>query len=467
MLMTCTCWYVFVILALVGSVRADDYYPLGRSMFLPRQDIVNPTFDGKDIFEAFDPACFRITPEDKQTTEKRSSFRDTNTFYKKIATDSGISAHLQGPYTMGTTLNIKTQYLSSETNDISGTSIDIWIHVSSTSLEPKCYRGPQSKLDRELIKHLNSLPVDIRNPELASSWIQYENFLKTYGTHLVSEIHYGARMTQWTFAKKEHKYSSFQLNVRSCADFEGPTQVGKLDLEACAGFTGEEAKESLRLEMSRNLDLLGGTDETRNALRRNRSQELITKFLNEGRNEKSPIDYTYTAIWEILMMKFRGDPRRHAIAMNMQQYYEGFKDFGCSLIEGKMGELKNKPLRQFRHGRFSTKGVPSYECHLEKEGCHNDEDCHIGGAGSVTYCYGHSCVEYLPASMGSKAKDVTIRDRKHGSYDEGVNRSCYYALCSQTLAKCDESKFTDMVIWHGISNFATMLASYNLAPPKF
>ena len=241
---------------------------------------------------------------------------------------------------------------------------------------------------------------------MASSWIKYDDFLKTYGTHLVTKVHYGARITQWTFAKFTDGYSEHQLNVRSCADFAGPTEVGKLDLKACFGITTETAKQSLHYEMSYNLDILGGTDATRNALRSNRTKDTINKFLNEGREANTPIDYRYEPIWDILMTKFHRDPKRHAIALNLQQYYEGYKDFGCTLIQVPQGEIRNVQLRSFRRGRFSTKLMPTYECHLYKEGCYSNQDCHIGGSGFVTYCYGHGCVEYVPASYGNKATGV-------------------------------------------------------------
>ena len=100
---------VFVFLVMLGSVGAQ--YPLGKSLILRKQDIVNPNFDGKDIFQKLPPNCFVPTPEDQQTTETRTSYRNTETFYKKIATESGLSVNLQGEYTMGATLNIKTQAL--------------------------------------------------------------------------------------------------------------------------------------------------------------------------------------------------------------------------------------------------------------------------------------------------------------------------------------------------------------------
>ena len=423
---------------LLRYVDAVKHYPLGRSLFLPDQDILNPNFGGKEIFKKFTPDCYIIRPEHRRTEETRSRFENTEAFYKRLATDSGISVGLQGPYTMGATLNSKSRSLSSGRVDVIGTSIIISTHVSSTQLHAKCYKRPDSQLSDDLIKLLDHLPSEISQPEYEHSWVDYDNFLKTYGSHFAYKIHYGARITQWTFAKKEYNYDDFHLTVRSCANFAGLSPVGKLKVNACAGVTDKEAEESVRLQMTSYLDILGGTDETRNQLRMERNQKLITKFLNEGREVKTLVKYSYMAIWDVLMQKFSNHPTRRAIAFNMKQYYEGLGDFGCSLIQADQGDIKGKPLCIFRLIKIDPKGIPLCECRLERQGCHTDADCHIGGAG-VTYCHGPSCVEYVSPPFGSKAKLVRIRIKKSGSYNKGVNRSCYYVL----HGKCNQTKFSD------------------------
>ena len=458
MIITPSC--MLVLLAFLGSAGAIKHYPVGKSLYLPKQDLMNPNFDGKNIFQHFDENCYISVDTDRRTVEKRSYFHDTEDFYKKISTDSGVDAKLQGSYTMGATLNTKTQSLSSGSVDVSGTTINIWTYVASTSLNPKCYKGSGIQLNGDLIEQLDSLPSKIDKPELESSWIQYDNFLKIYGTHLVSKVNYGAKITQWTFAKKKNRYTNFQLKVKSCADFGGITSAGKFSVDACAGVTTQDISDSKHYDMSFSLDILGGTDKTRNLLRQKRSQELITKLLTEGRAARTPVAYSYIAIWEILMLKFYNNPKRRAVAINMQQYYEGFKDFGCSLIQEVDGRLKNTPLRSFRLSRFSKPDFPSYECRLERQGCHSDSDCHIGGAGSVTYCYGSSCVEYVSPSFGSKATGAKIRRDQSGSYYEGVNNSCYYHI--GVWGACNQDYFGGKVIWQGIDRNSDMIAQYNL-----
>ena len=88
--------FVCAFLTFLGSVGAVD--PLKRSLFLPRQDMVSSAFDGKAVFKQLDPTCYN----------QDTSFGDKEVFYRKSATDSGLSVDHIGPYTMGATFNMKT-----------------------------------------------------------------------------------------------------------------------------------------------------------------------------------------------------------------------------------------------------------------------------------------------------------------------------------------------------------------------
>ena len=95
--------------------------------------------------------------------------------------------------------------------------------------------------------------------------------------------------------------------------------------------------------------------------------------------------------------------------------------------------------------------MPIFQCVLINKGCHSDYDCHIGGGGFVTYCYGSSCYDYKSPSFGKKAKNVIIRQSQQGSYDEGINDSCYYK--ADITARCNYGFFDKVVIWNGIDIF--------------
>ena len=155
-----------------------------------------------------------------------------------------------------------------------------------------------------------------------------------------------------------------------------------MKLKTCLGVTRDEYEKYKDFSKSNKLEIKGGNDETRNKFLTNKTRQLLEQILNEGRKLSSPVRYKYKPIWDVLLMKFYNDTARHAIAMNLMQYYYGSKDFGCSLQTSG-----NAKLRSFEYHEQDPK-MPIFKCMLINKGCHRNSDCHIGGAGTVTYCYG-------------------------------------------------------------------------------
>ena len=207
------------------------------------------------------------------------------------------------------------------------------------------------------------------------------------------------------------------------------------------------------------LELRGASDVTRNLLlnSRNRTNELITKFLNEGRDLETAFNYNYEEIWDILQMKLKPTDRKFVRARNLEQYYKGYRDFGCTLIE-----VRGLKLRRFQFK--SIKENQNYVCVLEREGCHSDADCNKG-LGFQTFCYGPTCVEHLPPHHGSKAENAGIRTAQRGKRSEGINQSCYYSIITGQ-AKCNLVWSEDKIIWDGSPTFPIISGAENFAPHK-
>ena len=444
----------------ITKIKAQSEWksPLGKGFFLPKEEIGAPRLGGRSIFKDISDSCFRKTDE-SSTTNDRTLFQDTETFYRSLATDSSLSVELEGKYTMGATLNAKTKSMSRGEVDVTGTSIDIWNHVSTAIIEKDCIAGSQIQLSDDFMLNLNALP-NITKPERETSWVLYHDFLTDYGSHVVTQTYYGSSLKHWTFSRKDKKYTQEQINLKSCVDFEGPTNVGQLNVTACAGVTHEQVKKVMNLEMSSNLELHGGSDETRNQLQqKGPSTELITKFLNEGRKLESPVKYKYTPIWDILRWKYSADPRdrRYAIALNLEQYYMGFLDFGCSLLPPSGEGLL---LRRFKFSLFSSELIPHYVCELEKEGCHSDNDCQAGWF-FHSFCSGPTCVEHVPASPSTKADSAKIRKESKGYDTEGINQSCYYQYVPID-GKCitNSNNFDNKIIWKGVISYIPLKGIY-------
>ena len=453
---------IFLMIMLVTFADTESS-AVGKGFYLPDKDIFSPLLGGNDIFKKIDGSCYKWK-EQGITLKERSAYENTHTFYHKISSNSHLSVDLVGKYTMGATLNVKTQSISSGETNIKGESLNIGTYVNASYIDESCFKSSESQLTDDLISMFDSLPLTITNPWLLTSWQHYETFLKTFGSHFVTKSDLGIAVRQWTFAKSSKQYTFEQLNIRVCVDLAGPTNVGELNVTACSGITQAQVNSVANLETTNYLEIHGGSDTTRNRFITSRSSTDLEKLLNEGRLNPSPVNYEYTAIWDILMTKFFNDPTRFAKAMNLMHYYIGYKDFGCSYLSSS----KKIKLRSFNYSPDSSRFVPIFHCILINKGCHSDDDCRVGGAGSVTYCYGNSCYEYKEPVFGSKAKSVVVRTSGSGSYKTGVNLSCYYSFFS---ASCHNNYFDPLVIWDGeekarkaLRLFATASSASQLFP---
>ena len=418
--------------------RVDRFQEIiGGSFYLPETDIYNPGSNGVKIFKPFAAECYKDVTEMRVTQEFEAMYSSTLEFYNSVAIEGGISPLLKGKFTMGVTLNKMTNFLSSGSIEIKGMSIDIATHVKSTFLDESCFKSSKTEFTDDFMKLFDSLPAIIDQQWLSVSWQQYDTFLSTFGSHFVVRMLLGSSVRQWTFAKSSRQYDKRKILVKACINFNAIV----LKLKTCLGITRDEYKEYKDLYTSNYLEIRGGNDETRNKFRTNKTRQLLEQILNEGRKFSSPVGYKYKPIWDILLMKFYNDTRRHAIAMNLIQYYYGLKDFGCTLQTSG-----NTKLRYFQYRKRDLE-MPIFQCMLINKGCHSDSDCHIGGAGTVTYCHGSSCYDYRYPLLGEKAINVIIRKYQEGSYDEGINNSCHYK--SPFRARCSYDYFSMQSIWDG------------------
>ena len=410
---------------------------LGASFYLPYIDIYDPVSSGFKIFKSFPEGCYKEIQEERKSKESDFQYSDVNDIYDSIAKDTGISSALKGKFSMGVTLNMKTKLLSSGSVDVAGVSIGAATHVKRFFLDQDCFKN--ASFNDDFIKALNSLPVIIDKPWSRKSWQDYDILLTKFGSHAIVQVSLGAEVRQWTFAKSSFQYTVQQLMTKACSELNGLN----LRYKACLRKTREDYEKTKHIVTSNYLEVRGGKDETRNKFRKSKTRQLLEQILNEGENFTSPVGYKYKPVWDILMKMFVNDQRRYTIALNLKQYYYGFRDFGCTLQ--KSGERK---LRSFEY-RVHRVGMPIFQCVLINKGCHSDSDCHRGGGGFVTYCHGSSCYDYQPPSFGGKATQVVMRWSEEGHYDEGINNSCYYE--SPFKAYCHSNYFRSKSIWDGAS----------------
>ena len=284
---------------------------------------------------------------------------------------------------MKTTLQVTTKSISGGTLRVSGLTLDIYALKESMVFSQHCINT--LPLSKALLDDFQKLPAKIADPNNKNDWLPYDSFLQKYGSHIVTEINRGSRLRQWTFASSTEKYSERDFKVRACIDLSW--DAGSLDLDACSDITSKEKETVAKMTMSDTLDLKGGSAVTRAELRETRSADLIKKFLVEAQTSPGNVLYKFTSVWQILKERYLGSNNDDlARSLNMEAYYSAVLDFGCT--EQTDGSVSLRWLEQ-----NGASKLPEFSCKIAALGCQSDSDCHIGGAGSVCYCYGSSCVE--------------------------------------------------------------------------
>ena len=288
---------------------------------------------------------------------------------------------------MKTTVDVTTKSISGGTLQVSGLSLDLYALKESMVFSQHCQNT--LPLSKTFLDDFQKLPAKVADPNDKNDWLPYDSFLKKYGSHIVNEINRGSRLRQWTFASSSKTYTERDFNVRACIDLSSDT--GSLDVDACTDITSKEKQEVEKLTMSDTLILKGGTAETRAQLREKRTAELIENFMCEAQSSPGNVLFKFTSVWDILKERFLGASDDNlARSLNMEAYYSAVLDFGCT--PQASGDKKNNVNLRWLEQNAEAK-LPEFSCKIAALGCQKDSDCHIGGAGSVCYCYGPSCVE--------------------------------------------------------------------------
>ena len=418
-----TCALAWFAVPVTCATTQDRFTPIGDGFFLPERDFYGFLSHGVSVFANLPDSCASVVDEPKNS-QKSTFYEHSKSFYQHVSVSTGLSASLEGPFTMGTTLSIASDSIASLQTNVSGLSLDVYATKDYAVLSQDCVNS--QKLSPELLLDLKSLPSQIQTPEQKSSWVSYDTFLRKYGSHIVSEVHRGSRLLQWTFSRTSDQYSQKDLTTRACIDAAKiPTQAGLLGIKPCGNYSNDKIQEAMSMTASNKLVLKGGNPDTRSKLNDARTPELIQQFLREAQTDPGAIKYRFLPVWDILKVHFTGgiDQSNFNRAMMLEQYYRGFLDFGC-----EFQQANGLTLRKFQYK--STPKDPVFTCTLEHVGCHSDDDCHVRYDVGPTYCYGRTCVQAEEVKdAGSKQREkLSILMNREGHHDEPPNTSCYYEV---------------------------------------
>ena len=375
----------------VVSNDSDFHTILGKAIFVPEEDLLGSIPNGISFFKDIEDSCQRKV-NIATTVKDQTLYKNTEEFYKSVATETNLKAGYEGPFSLGLTLDVTTKSVSGRTREVSGTSINIATKSFVQQFLPYCmYESP---LHSRAMSDFANLPTKIENPWYKSSWRRYHHFLEAHGSHVITAVTFGSSIDQYAFAETKSSYTAWQFTVKACASLGVGIGSGKLSLSACSGVSKEEINKLSNSKMTTSITARGGSVNLRNRLLYDRNDDLIVQFLSEGHTHPTPISYTLTPIWEIL--------RRHSAvisenknarvqAANLRYYFDGYLNFGCpyqpSIRHGA------PPLQKFDYASHSSSTNPVFQCTLAPEGCYHDDDCRYQ-IGVKCECRGSSCIRY-------------------------------------------------------------------------
>ena len=374
---------------------------LGKGINLRKTNLLGDFQESEaSVFEPLPSNCF-IKKKLHYSGSNFDYYASTKAFYSKMAFGAGLDASLESTFTLGATLSSVVQKTGSKESKVSGMSLNVRALTEKILVKKDCLDDDDtSTLRKHLVKDLEQLPLKFEKPWFANSWKAYHVFLEKYGSHVVTSVKRGASIRQTTFAESSKSYSQRDFEVKSCVKLAGPTSVGKVGVEACANVSKSEVSNATKMNTVDKLVIRGGTKETRNALYKKRTEELIEKLLNEAGESNSAVEHTFRSIWNILQGRFEIGSDNYIRAVNLQYYYLGYLNYGC-----RFKESGGVHIQKFDYTRGSSKDSPEFECSLAAEGCHSGDDCHYKPIWCS--CYGKSCVRHKTVKQDSGISKVT------------------------------------------------------------
>ncbi len=362
-----------------------------------------------------------------------------------FVSQSMAEADLSGSYNTGVlSMSGTAQAMTGSTSDITTAfhtthmDIEVVTHVVDFQQSSTCFS--ESNVDSSFLTRFKSLAL-ISGDDVAAdaTWSPHVEFLKDNGSHVMMQQQIGSRFQQWESSTSSDSQISTTLQIKACAEVEGTGSGGGWSVSSCGGYSSDQKQTALQTQSQSTRLILGSTDSARSALTKAVNQQTLDAFIDGADQGTEAIRFIFKPIWELLIGIYEpacatagtGSDACNNLqrAVALQAAYEGWTAIGCPQAK----TTGNSVYQAMRTSGPTSLGIYTYECWVAKTGCLSDDDCHLGGAGSVCYCYGSGCLDTGDAISGTSMYRDKVRGDESGSYDEGVNNSCYYHF----LAHCD------------------------------
>ena len=153
------------------------------------------------------------------------------------------------------------------------------------------------------------------------------------------------------FAESSESYSERDFQVKACVSAAGPTSFGELGVSACSNVDINEMSKASKMSVNETRFVRGVLRATNSELNNGKvSATLIKKLRKEADKEPSPIQHTFMPISSILQSRFKPGSKNYIRATNLEYYYNGFLNYGCTYKE-----IQSVELQKFDYTRRSKK----------------------------------------------------------------------------------------------------------------
>ena len=349
------------------------------------------------IFQKIPQECFS-RPETPASGSFYDYYENTKKFYSSLAVSAHLDVSLQSTFALSATLSSVISGEKSTSSNVSGISLTKRAYKEKILVDKDCLNDKsKTPFTTRFVQALKALPEVVNKPWKQHSWTEYQDFLNTFGSHVITSVNRGVSIKQTTFAQSSKAYSQREFQVKSCVSLSGPTKVGKLGVKACANVTDSEVSKSKNMNVICHVFVRGGTEETKSALTVKRTKELIEKLLKEASTHPASVDHTFRSVWDILHSRFVSGSKNYMRATNLKNYYLGFLNYGCEYEESG-----GVVLQKFDNIPGSRWQSPEFECTLASQGCHSSDDCHYTPI--WCFCRGPSCVAHVSIERDTGVK---------------------------------------------------------------
>lgn len=362
--------------------------------------------------------------------QEMSSFGLTGSYKTKVLSVAGD-------------VQLKTKHASDITDTFHSVHMDIKMgkHVVDFKKDPNtCYTA--SNLNGKFLKQFEALPaMSPSNVGNSTQWAAYVTFLRTFGSHIMTQQVIGSRFQQWESSTLKDEKIEDTLKAKACAEVEGTSAGGGWSVKGCAAYNKKEKLEASRFTAEDKVIVMGGSLEARGDLIKDRTKENLDAFIDSADSGSQAIEFRFAPIWEVLVVTYQQECQRQLSkkmvpapacenlqrAVTLQAAYEGWTAVKCErLVDGRKAVYQTMEI-----AGTNALGINTYQCTLSKTGCRTDDDCHLSFWTSTTFCYGAGCIdEAQQQAKGEVSKRDRVRGNQEGSYNQGVNQSCYYKAVS-------------------------------------